>query len=265
MKALLLENPHTDADPYLHAAGLTVARHPGALQGEELIEALDGVTVLGIRSKSAVTDEVLARCPKLRCIGAFCIGTNQIDLAAATRRGVAVFNAPFSNTRSVVELVIAEIIALLRRLTQKDRALHEGRWEKSAAGAHEVRGRTIGIVGYGNIGAQLSVVAEALGMRVLFYDRTEKLALGNARRMRTLTDLLREADIVTLPLRAKADSPSPAALGYCQGTPLRTEIEARAPGRLPEMTALVARAFVDRFGAGAIDTRIQAHVIIVGR
>ncbi len=198
MKALMLENPHTDADPFLASAGLAVARHPGALQGEELIEALQGVTVLGIRSKTTITAEVLDRCPKLRCIGAFCIGTNQIDLKAATSKGVAVFNAPFSNTRSVVELAIAEIIALLRRLTQRDRALHEGRWEKSAAGAHEVRGKVLGIVGYGNIGAQLSVVAEALGMSVVFYDKAEKLALGNARRMRSLEELLRTADIVTL-------------------------------------------------------------------
>ncbi|OKL55197.1 D-3-phosphoglycerate dehydrogenase [Bowdeniella nasicola] len=198
MKALMLENPHTDADPFLTSAGLAVTRHPGALQGDELIEALQGVTVLGIRSKTNVTAEVLKRCPSLRCIGAFCIGTNQIDVAAATAKGVAVFNAPFSNTRSVVELAIGEIIALMRRLTQRDRALHEGRWEKSAAGAHEVRGKTLGIIGYGNIGAQLSVVAEALGMTVVFYDKAEKLALGNAQRMRSLDELLRVSDIISL-------------------------------------------------------------------
>ncbi|MDO5727851.1 MAG: phosphoglycerate dehydrogenase [Bowdeniella nasicola] len=198
MKALLLENPHPDADAYLQDIGVQVERYPGALQGEELIEALQDVTIVGIRSKTQISAEVLRRCPKLRCIGAFCIGTNQIDLDAATRRGVVVLNAPFSNTRSVVELAIAEIIALLRRMTERDKALHAGRWEKSASGSHEVRGKTLGIVGYGNIGAQLSVLAEAMGMRVIFYDRTEKLALGNATRMRTLNDLLAEADIVSL-------------------------------------------------------------------
>ncbi len=130
-------------------------------------------------------------------LGAFCIGTNQIDLRSAATQGVAVFNAPFQNTRSVVELALAEIIALTRRLTERDRALHEGRWDKSAEGAHEVRGRTLGIVGYGNIGTQLSVVAENLGM-VVFYDTAEKLALGNARRMDTLDELLEQADVVTL-------------------------------------------------------------------
>lgn len=196
--ALLLENPHADADPLIRAAGLSVSRHPGALAEDALIESLDGVRVLGIRSATKVTDRVLDNAPDLQAIGAFCIGTTQIDLQAAARRGIAVFNAPYSNTRSVVELAIAEIISLLRRLTERDRALHSGVWEKSASGAHEVRGRTLGIVGYGNIGAQLSVIAEALGMRVIFFDISDKLALGNARRISRLSDLLREADIVSL-------------------------------------------------------------------
>ncbi len=196
--ALLLENPHRDADPLLARVGLEIARHPGALVEDALIEALDGVRVLGIRSATKVTARVLANAPHLEAVGAFCIGTTQIDLQAAARRGIAVFNAPYSNTRSVVELAIAEIIALLRRLTERDRALHAGRWEKSASGAHEVRGRTLGIVGYGNIGAQLSVLAEALGMRVIFFDIADKLALGNAQRCSTISELLREADIVSL-------------------------------------------------------------------
>ena len=197
-RALLLENPHTNADPVLASAGVEVVRHPGAMDEDELIRALDGVDILGIRSTTHVTERVLAAHPQLLAVGAFCIGTNQIDLRAAARRGVAVFNAPFSNTRSVVELALGEIIALTRRLTVRDRALHEGVWDKSAAGSHEVRGRTLGIVGYGNIGTQLSVVAEALGLRVVFYDVAEKLALGNARRMSSLTELLNVADIVTL-------------------------------------------------------------------
>ncbi len=197
-RALLLENPDIDTDELLKEAGIEVERHPGALDEDELIEALKGVSILGIRSKTRVTEKVLAAHPQLEAIGTFSIGTTQIDTAAAARRGVAVFNAPFSNTRSVVELAIAEIIGLNRRLTERDRALHEGRWEKSASGAHEVRGLTLGIIGYGNIGTQLSVVAEALGMRVLFYDIRERPALGNAKRARSMEEVLRTAEIVSL-------------------------------------------------------------------
>jgi len=168
------------------------------LQGDALVAALDGVDVLGIRSRTQVDGAVLASAPQLRAIGAFCIGTNQIDLSGAGERGVAVFNAPYSNTRSVVELAIAEIIALTRRLTVKDRGMHAGVWDKSATGSHEVRGRRLGIVGYGNIGTQLSVVAEALGMRVGFFDTADRLALGNAQRHDSLADLLASSDVVTL-------------------------------------------------------------------
>ena len=141
---------------------------------------------------------MLAAAPQLLAVGAFCIGTNQIDLAAAAERGITVFNAPFSNTRSVVEMAIAELIALTRRLVEKNASMHQGIWDKSAAGAHEVRGRTLGIVGYGNIGTQLSVLAENLGMRVLFHDTADRLALGNAQRSNSLKDLLHDSDIVTL-------------------------------------------------------------------
>jgi len=175
-----------------------VTTRTGALDESELIEALDGVHLLGIRSKTHVTSQVLENAPDLVAIGAYCIGTNQIDLATAAARGVAAFNAPFSNTRSVVEIAIADIIALTRRLTEFDKAMHDGVWNKSATGAHEVRGRTLGIIGYGNIGTQLSVLAENLGMSVVFYDTAEKLALGNARRMHTLDELLETADVVTL-------------------------------------------------------------------
>ncbi len=198
LRALLLESVHPLATQILASAGMEVTRVPGALDEDELIDALDGVQVLGIRSKTQVTDRVLAAAQDLLAIGAFCIGTNQIDLASAGHRGVAAFNAPFSNTRSVVELAIGEIIALTRRLTERDKALHAGVWDKSARGAHEIRGRTLGIVGYGNIGSQLSVVAEALGMRVVFYDTAEKLALGNAHRLESLDELLAVADVVSL-------------------------------------------------------------------
>jgi D-3-phosphoglycerate dehydrogenase len=182
----------------LRDAGYEVETRSGALDESELITALEGVHVLGIRSKTQVSAAVLKARPDLLAIGVFAIGTNQIDLEAATSYGVAVFNAPYSNTRSVVELALAEIIALTRRVTEYDRSLHAGIWNKTADGAHEVRGRTLGIVGYGNIGTQLSVLAENLGMRVVFFDIQERLALGNARRMNTLNDLLRVSDVVSL-------------------------------------------------------------------
>lgn len=197
-KALLLENVHPLGRQILESTGFEVVARSGALDEAELTEALDGVQLLGIRSKTQVTAEVLAAAPDLLAIGAYCIGTNQIDLRAAAHQGVAVFNAPFSNTRSVVEVAIADIIALTRRLTEFDRQMHAGVWNKSASGSHEVRGRTLGIVGYGNIGTQLSVLAENLGMSVVFYDTAEKLALGNARRMHSLDELLDAADVVTL-------------------------------------------------------------------
>ena len=198
MKALLLENIHSEAVRLLTERGIEVSAMRSALDEDELRAALPGFELLGIRSKTNVTRGVLDASPDLLAIGAFCIGTNQIDVSAASARGTAVFNAPFSNTRSVVELVIAEIISLARHLTDKNAAMHAGVWDKSAKGAHEVRGRTLGIVGYGNIGSQLSVVAESLGMRVIFFDVADKLALGNARRCDSLDELLDHADVVTL-------------------------------------------------------------------
>ena len=204
MKALLLENIHPDAVRVLSQRGIEVTTVKGALDEAELAEAVRDVQLLGIRSKTTVTKAVLAANPDLLGVGAFCIGTNQIDLEAAAAQGTVVFNAPFSNTRSVVELVIAEIIAMARHLTDKNAKMHAGVWDKSAKGAHEVRGRTLGIVGYGNIGSQLSVVAESLGMRVLFYDVADKLALGNARRCGSLDELLAEAETVTLHVDGRA-------------------------------------------------------------
>jgi D-3-phosphoglycerate dehydrogenase / 2-oxoglutarate reductase len=197
-RALLLEHIHPDATALLTSAGFQVETLDRALDEDELAGRVGDVTLLGIRSKTHVTARVLDAAPELIAIGAFCIGTNQIDLGAASERGVTVFNAPYSNTRSVVELAIAEIVALTRRLTEKNALMHGGVWDKSASGAHEVRGRTLGIVGYGNIGTQLSVLAEDLGMRVLFYDTADRLALGNAHRCESLDELLAEADVVTL-------------------------------------------------------------------
>lgn len=198
MKALLLENIHPVAVESLEAKGYEVELLARSLSEDELVEALPGVSLLGIRSNTNVTGKVLANAPDLLAVGCFCIGTNQVDLGAATERGVAVFNAPYSNTRSVVELVIGEIIALARRLPEKIEKMHAGVWDKSAKGSHEVRGRTLGIVGYGNIGTQLSTVAEALGMRVVFYDTADRPAHGNARRMSTLDELLAISDVVSL-------------------------------------------------------------------
>ena len=204
MRALLLENLHPLAASILTDAGIEVESQTGAMSEDELVAALERVDLLGIRSKTEVTERVLRARPELVAIGAFCIGTNQVDLAGATSRGIAVFNAPYSNTRSVVELAIANIIAMARRLTGRDKALHDGIWDKSAEGSHEVRGRTLGIVGYGNIGSQLSVVAEMLGMQVYFYDTDDKLALGNARRCSSLEELLDSAETITLHVDGRA-------------------------------------------------------------
>jgi D-3-phosphoglycerate dehydrogenase / 2-oxoglutarate reductase len=198
VRALLLENIHPLAVDVLRAAGHEVVTRAGALDEAELIEALAGVDLLGIRSTTFVTERVLTSAPGLAAVGAFCIGTNQIDLPAATGHGVAVFNAPYSNTRSVVEITIGAIISLARRLTEKNAAMHAGVWDKSAKGSHEVRGRRLGIVGYGNIGSQLSVVAESLGMSVYFYDTQDRLAMGNASRCSSLDELLAVAEVVTL-------------------------------------------------------------------
>ena len=198
MRALLLENVHDDAAFALRDAGFDVERLDRALNEDDLVAKLPGVHVLGLRSNTQLTQRALDAAPDLLAVGAFCIGTNQIDLPATLAKGVAVFNAPFSNTRSVVELALSEIIALTRRLTDKNASMHAGIWDKSAVGSHEVRGRKLGIVGYGNIGSQLSVLAEALGMRVLFFDTADRLALGNARRCGTLDELLAECDVVSL-------------------------------------------------------------------
>lgn len=201
LRALLLENIHPLAEKVLNDHGIEVETRSGALDEDELIGALAGVNLLGIRSKTRLTARVIDAVKdrdELAAVGAFCIGTNQIDLKAATEAGIGAFNAPFSNTRSVSELALAEIIALTRRLTVHDDSLQRGIWDKSAKGAHEVRRHTLGIVGYGHIGSQLSVLAEALGMQVVFYNISEKLAMGNARRMGSLDELLEVADVVTL-------------------------------------------------------------------
>lgn len=197
-QALLLENIHPVAAENLRAQGYTVTRLRSAMDESELIDALEGVDLLGVRSKTNVTKKVLQARPNLSAVGCFSIGTNQVDLDYAGQLGVAVFNAPYSNTRSVVELVISDIIALMRRIPAHAHQMRTGLWDKSATGSHEVRGKTLGIIGYGNIGSQVSILAEALGMNVIFYDIEEKLALGNATKVASLDELLRNSDAITV-------------------------------------------------------------------
>ncbi|SNQ44546.1 phosphoglycerate dehydrogenase [Cellulophaga lytica] len=198
IKILLLENVHPAAFHNLSEDGFSVELVKHSLPEEELIEKLKGVHVLGIRSKTQVTKKVLEAADKLLVVGAFCIGTTQIDLESAKKRGVVVFNAPYSNTRSVVELAIGEIITLMRNVFPRSQEIHSGQWNKTAVNSREVRGKNLGIVGYGNIGKQLSVLAEAIGMRVYYYDVNDQLALGNATKCNTLEDLLNVSDVVTL-------------------------------------------------------------------
>lgn len=198
INVLLLENVHPVATEALEAEGFKIHNEKAALSEDQLDKILPKYQVLGIRSKTQLSKTLLAKHPHLQAIGAFCIGTNQIHLAEANKQGIPVFNAPYSNTRSVAELVIAEMIALSRQLGDVNTAAHKGEWLKSAKGSKEVRGKTLGIVGYGHIGSQVSVLAESLGLRVIFYDVIKKLPLGNARPMDTLGALLKESDFVTL-------------------------------------------------------------------
>lgn len=198
INVLLLENIHPNALGIMKTEGYTISKHSGAMDETELSEKIKEVSILGIRSKTQLTKKVLEKAERLIAVGCFCIGTNQVDLENCLKKGVAVFNAPYSNTRSVVELAIGEIILLMRNLPDKIMQMHQGKWNKSAANSHEIRGKKIGIVGYGNIGAQLSVLAEALGFEVYYYDIVEKLALGNAKKCNSLQELLEKADVVSL-------------------------------------------------------------------
>ena len=199
IKVLLLEGIHSQAVAAFQGAGYTqIETHPKSLLGDALTTALADAHVVGVRSRTQLTADVLRAAPKLFAVGCFCIGTNQVDLPVAQELGIPVFNAPFSNTRSVAELVVAEAVLLLRGIPARNARAHRGEWSKSATGAHEARGRTLGIVGYGHIGTQVGVLAEAFGMRVIYHDIETKLALGNAAAAAGLDDLLARSDIVTL-------------------------------------------------------------------
>ena len=198
-RVLLLEGISDKAAAMFGEAGFSQVERLGkALDGAALRAALDGVHVLGIRSRTQLTEAVFAAAPSLMVVGCFSVGTNQVELEAARNRGIPVFNAPFSNTRSVAELVIGEIVMLLRRITSRSEAAHAGAWEKSADRSYEVRGKTLGIVGYGSIGSQLSTLAEAMGMRVAYYDTTDKLRHGNTEPVGSLAELLAQSDVVSL-------------------------------------------------------------------
>lgn len=198
ISVLLLENIHPHAVELFQSEGYQVESIAGGLDEDELCEKIKNVSILGIRSKTQLTAKVLEQANKLISVGAFCIGTNQIDLETCLKKGVAVFNAPYSNTRSVVELAIGEMILLTRKIIEKSEQMHHGKWEKSAKASYEVRGKKLGIIGYGNIGTQLSVIAEALGMQVYYYDIVDKLAIGNAQKCHSLNQLLEIADIITI-------------------------------------------------------------------
>ncbi|MCK9005798.1 phosphoglycerate dehydrogenase [Haemophilus influenzae] len=199
IKFVLFEGVHQSALDTLHAAGYTnIDYYKKALDGDELKEAIKDAHFIGLRSRTHLTAEMIEAAPKLISVGCFCIGTNQVDLNAAKVRGIPVFNAPFSNTRSVAELVLGEILLLMRNVPQANAEVHRGVWNKSATGSYEVRGKKLGIIGYGHIGSQLSIIAESLGMDVYFYDIENKLPLGNAKQLRSLEELLSSCDVVSL-------------------------------------------------------------------
>lgn len=253
IRILLLEAIHPAAVERLTAAGYSVETEPAALDEDALIDRLKGVHVLGVRSRTRVTGRVLDSADRLMAVAAFCIGVNQIDLDAAAGRGVAVFNAPYSNTRSVVELAVGLTIALMRGVADKSAAMHRGEWNKSAAGARELRGKTLGIVGYGAIGSQLSVLAEGLGMRVVFHDLTERLALGNARRAASLEALLAEADVVSLHVDGRSGNTgligAPALAAMKPGALLLN----LSRGEVVDVGALAQAVAGGRIGGAALD------------
>lgn len=206
IRILLLENIHQQAIDLFEEESYQIIRHSGAMTEEVLADAIRDVHLLGIRSKTQVTEKILSHANKLLGIGVFCIGTNQLDLNACSAKGIPVFNAPYSNTRSVVELAIGEMIMLIRNVVTKNSLLHAGQWDKSASNSFEIRGKTLGIVGYGNIGSQLSVLAEAIGMQVVFFDVVDKLALGNARKCQSLQELLKISDVVSLHVDGRSEN-----------------------------------------------------------
>lgn len=249
IKILLLEGVHPCAVEALNRDGYeNIVELKHALQGDDLAAALADVRMLGIRSRTQLSADVLAAANRLMAVGCFCIGTNQVDLGAALAKGVPVFNAPYSNTRSVAELVLAEAILLLRGVPQKTTLMHEGVWQKSAADSFEVRGKTLGVIGYGNIGSQLGVLAEGLGMNVVFYDTVRKLNLGNARQIDDLGGLLADADVVSMHVPATAATAN--------------MINADALSRMKDSAVLINASRGNVVDIGALAARIRAGKLL---
>lgn len=251
---LLLENISPNAAKVFKNNGYSnVETIAGALSEQDLIKAIKDVHLLGIRSKTKVSEKVLAAAKKLQAIGCFCIGVNQVDLRAATKYGVTVFNAPYSNTRSVAELVIGAAIMLIRRIPDKNVAAHKGIWMKEAKGSYELRGKTLGIIGYGNIGSQLSILAEALGMKVMFYDVETKMPLGNASSVKTLTDLVASADVISLHVPENASTKNLINKDLLAEFKPGSILINYARGKVVDIDALTASLAEGRLSGAAID------------
>ena len=254
IEIVLLEGLDPSASEAFARDGYTnVVSHPKSLQAEALIEALQGAYFVGLRSATHLTAEVLQRAPKLIGIGCFCIGTNHVDLEFARKRGIPVFNAPFSNTRSVAELVLAEIILLMRGIPERNAAAHRGQWLKTAAGAREVRGKKLGIVGYGYIGTQIGLLAEAVGMQVAYYDTETKLALGNARAAASLMDLLANADVVTLHVPETPETAGMIGAAELARMKPGAKLINASRGKVVDIDALAAALLAKQIGGAALD------------
>lgn len=254
IRFLLLEGISPSAVEVLRAAGYdNVEVLPKALDQTALIAALKDVQMLGIRSRTQITEAVVASAPSVVAVGCFSVGTNQVELEAARRRGVPVFNAPFSNTRSVAELTIAEIVMLFRRTFPRSMAAHAGDWDKSAAGSREVRGKTLGIIGYGNIGSQLAVIAESMGLRVIYHDRTDKLRHGNVMPSRNLEDLLRQSDVVTLHVPETPDTKDMIGEAEIRAMKKGAFLINNSRGTVVDIPALAAALKDGHLGGAAVD------------
>jgi D-3-phosphoglycerate dehydrogenase len=253
IKVVLLEGVHALAEESLAGAGYQVERHAGALEGDDLVAVAGDAHLLGIRSKTRLTPAFFEAASRLWGVGCFCIGTNQVALESAADAGVAVFNAPFANTRSVAEMTIAEIIGLARGVFEASHDLRAGRWRKTAAGRHEVRGRTLGIVGYGHIGSQVSVLAEAMGMRVCFFDIAHRLPLGNAEPVDSLDDLLARADVVTLHVPGTARTRGLISAERISQMRPGSLLINNARGDVVDLDALAAALRTGRIGGAAVD------------
>ncbi len=253
IKVLLLENIHPLARELFATEGFQIETLAGALNEEQLKEKIRDVHVLGIRSKTYVSEAVFAEAKRLLALGCFCIGTNQVELEAAKARGIPVFNAPFGNTRSVAEMVIAEIIMLARQLGQRSMEMHQKTWKKVSAGCYEVRGKTLGIIGYGHIGSQLSTLAEILGMRVVFYDNVSKLPLGNAKASSTLDNVLRESDFVTLHVPATPQTHNMMGEAQLQAMKKGAYLINASRGTVVDIPALAAALKAGHIAGAAID------------